>query len=45
MRDNCLSGPKYCPKCGEELDTYEKRCKFCKTNLKQFTNNNERKKD
>ncbi|MBD3197748.1 MAG: zinc-ribbon domain-containing protein [Candidatus Lokiarchaeota archaeon] len=28
-RDNCLAGPKYCPNCGKELESYSKKCPKC----------------
>ncbi len=34
MRSNdCVTGPKYCPKCSAELDSRAKICKFCDFNL------------
>ncbi|MFX0024528.1 MAG: hypothetical protein ACFE9S_19595 [Candidatus Hermodarchaeota archaeon] len=45
MRDNCISGPKYCPNCGKELDTYETSCKYCRINLRQLNQNKKRKKE
>ena len=45
MRDNCLLGPKYCPKCGKELDIYDIRCKFCGTNLRKLNINKKEKEN
>ncbi len=42
--DNCLSGPKYCPECGRELDTYDIICKFCGTSLLQSRIENKQRK-
>ena len=36
--NNCISGPKYCPKCSAELDTRAKVCKFCNFNLENKPN-------
>lgn len=33
MKDNCLGGPKYCPECGKELESYASQCKFCGKSL------------
>lgn len=41
MKDNCLSGPKYCPECGKELESFTNRCKNCNI---EFGNKNLRKK-
>ena len=27
--NDCVTGPKYCPKCNAELDSRAKICKFC----------------
>lgn len=44
MRNNCLSGPKYCPRCGKELDTYDISCKFCGTSLIPYQNEDRQRK-
>ncbi|MEJ2279938.1 MAG: zinc ribbon domain-containing protein [Candidatus Lokiarchaeota archaeon] len=38
-KNNCLSGPKYCPNCGKELSPIAKICKFCGERLEspEFT--------
>lgn len=35
---NCVTGPKYCPNCGAELDSRAKICKFCDMNLENNLN-------
>ncbi|UCD02541.1 MAG: zinc-ribbon domain-containing protein [Promethearchaeota archaeon] len=44
MSDNCLSGPKYCPECGKELEVYDTKCKYCGTKLVQSKLKTKRKK-
>ena len=39
MKDSCISGPKYCPECGKELESYANRCKYCD---KEFGNKTQR---
>ncbi len=41
MKDSYLSGPKYCPECGKELESYANRCKYCDI---EFGNRNQRKR-
>ncbi len=40
MKDSCLSGPKYFPECGKELESYAIRCKYCDI---EFGNKNQKK--
>jgi len=35
---DCVSGPKYCPKCTAELNSRAKICKFCNFNLENNPN-------
>ncbi|MFW9771490.1 MAG: hypothetical protein ACFFFB_05175 [Candidatus Heimdallarchaeota archaeon] len=42
MKDNCLTGPKYCPECGKELESYTTKCKFCGKLLKQEKEKNKK---
>jgi hypothetical protein len=41
-KNNCLSGPKYCPNCGEELLSSVKMCKYCGIDLKTLKFKNKR---
>ncbi len=34
----CVTGPKYCPKCRAELDSRAKICNFCDFNLANNSN-------
>ncbi|MFX1302824.1 MAG: zinc-ribbon domain-containing protein [Promethearchaeota archaeon] len=33
IRDNCLSGPKFCPTCGKQLGQSAPICGYCGTNF------------
>ncbi|MFX0038318.1 MAG: hypothetical protein ACFFCY_03430 [Promethearchaeota archaeon] len=45
IRDNCLSGPKYCPECEKEIDRYKSICNFCGSNLNLFRNKKKQRKE
>ncbi|MFX0031228.1 MAG: hypothetical protein ACFE8E_00925 [Candidatus Hodarchaeota archaeon] len=41
-KNNCLTGPKYCPDCGAELESYSKKCSICS---KDFSNKGKKKRN